>query len=147
MKKDRGAAHNCRSELRVSQPTLDLLKQRSKDEGMSQNELVNKALALYLTKDVLDESLLIAKMNAVEKTLGNLEKRIELEEKLALEFYQWFFIFTPDIPVEKEARKNVLEAGTKKTQAMLHLFRSKLASMPSFLEILLGNMLEQYADG
>ena len=53
--------------VRLTDEIRKLLSQRARDEGISSNAVIQKAVSLYLTKDTMDESLLIAKMTDVDR--------------------------------------------------------------------------------
>jgi len=125
----------------------ELLEQRAKDEGNSESEIVAKALIMYLTKDITDESELIAKMSEVIRVVENLSKRVEVGQKLDLEWYQYFFAFSPELPKDEKERNLVQERAAKRTGEFLLSFRRRMKLMPQFLESIFGMMLEEEAEG
>ena len=87
--------------IRLTDEMRRLLFQRSRDEGISSNAVIQKAVSLYLTKDTMDESLVIAKMTDVQRQIARLKHEIDVKQKLDLEWYQYFFLFAPPIPQEE----------------------------------------------
>ena len=113
---------------------------KCREEDLSESELVGKALIAYLTKDVTDESLLIAKLTALEKQMRCLDKKVDVGQKLDLEWYQHYFMFTPDIGETERLIKH--KQALDKTLRFLTAFRKHCKGMPAFLESVLGEMLE-----
>ena len=83
--------------IRVTKKIKALMNQKAYDEGISVNAIAQKAVALYLTKDTMDESLLIAKMSDIQRQIARIIHEINLKQKLDLEWYQYFFLFAPPI--------------------------------------------------
>lgn len=138
---------NVQLHIRVTKRIEELLKQRAKDENMTVTALINKALTVYLTKDTMDESLLLAKMSNIQKTFDRLEKKIDVKQKLDLEWYQYFFFFAPDTKNLTEEQVNLrLNKANKDVVAMLTNFRNHEKQAKPFLEAIFGNMLEEDVD-
>ena len=78
--------------VRLTDEMRKLLAQKAKDEGISSNAVIQKAVSLYLTKDTMDESLLIAKMTDVQRQIARLKHEFDVKQKLDLEWYQYFFL-------------------------------------------------------
>jgi hypothetical protein len=121
----------------------ELLEQRAKEERNSESEIVTKALIMYLTKDVTDESELIAKMSEVIRVVQNLSKRLEVGQKLDLEWLQYFFLYSPELPKDEKERNLVHKRAAKRTGDFLLSFRQRMKMMPRFLESIFGMMLEE----
>jgi hypothetical protein len=124
---------------------MDEIDRRAKDEDISRNELVNKALALYFEKDILDESLLIAKMTEVQHAVQTLDRRVDVAQKLQLEWYQQCLMFAPSTPQNKKEADLLYKTAAERTEAFLANFRRRLPRLPALLEILLADFLEEDA--
>jgi hypothetical protein len=125
----------------------ELLKGRAQDEHDSESEIITKALTMYLTKDVTDESLLIAKMSELTRTVGNLDRKIEVGQKLGLEYLQYFFMTVPEFPADKKDLGRLQTRAAQRTAELVTLFRQREKRMPRFLETVLGAMLEEEREG
>ena len=132
-----------RLELRTASALMNELERRARDEAVSKNEVVNKALTLYLTKDITDESLLIAKMSEMQRLIQLLDRRLDVFQKLELEWFQNCFMWTSAVN-EKELPL-LRENAAEKMIGFLADFRAKLPEAPALLEALLGDMLEEKA--
>ena len=129
---------------RITKPIDELLEQRAKDEKLSKSALVTKALTLYLTKDTMDESLLLAKMSNMQKVFERLEKKIDVKQKLDLEWYQYFFFFAPDTRSLSDDQINLkFKKANNDVIAMLTNFRNHEKQAKPFLEAIFGNILEE----
>ncbi len=138
---------NIRVWARITRKIDELLEQRAKDEGLSRSAIINKALILYLTKDTMDESLLLAKMSNMQKTFDRLEKKIDVKQKLDLEWYQYFFFFAPDTKGLTDEQMNIkFRKANNDVIAMLTNFRNHEKHSKPFLEAIFGNMLEEDVD-
>jgi uncharacterized protein (DUF1778 family) len=132
-----------RKTFRVSPAANKLLCRRARDEQSTEAEIMVKALTLYLTKDVMDESLLIAKMNELDRKLQFLDKKIELGQKYFLEYLRYFFLNFTDPPKDKDERAVFIKDGMRRFNTMLKKFKLNLTKTPAFLETILGDMLEE----
>lgn len=129
--------------VRINSSTKDLLEQRAKDEHISQGDVLNKALVMYLTKDIMDESLLIAKMTEILRQVGYIQKRIEIQEKLTLEFYQYFFLFSPTLPSDKNELAALSSKANSDVQQFLFKFKKRVEKIKPLIETIFGDMLEE----
>lgn len=129
--------------VRLTDEMRKLLFQKAKDEGISSNAVIQKALSLYLTKDTMDESLLIAKMTDIQRQIARLKHEFEVKQKLDLEWYQYFFLFAPPIPQEEVALR--MQKANKDVQAFLQNFKHRAASIKPLIETIFGDMLEEEA--
>jgi hypothetical protein len=143
MKKEKEDGTKVRVWAYIPQPVKELLSQRSRDEHNRESEIIAKALAMYLTKDVTDESLLIAKMTEIVRVVQNLQTNLDTGQKLDLEFYQYFFMFAPDFPGDEKEKQRVFNKGASRTQSFLSGFRQREKQMPRLLEAIFGMMLEE----
>jgi uncharacterized protein (DUF1778 family) len=143
MKKNEKREPKNRLWARVPTALMDTLEQQAKADGISRNEVVNKALTLYLTRDISDESLLIAKMSETQRIIQLLDRKIDLAQKLQLEWYQYFFMRQPDMPSDAGEASLLYKKASEKTNAFLSQFRKRLPLLPAFLEALLADMLEE----
>ena len=130
--------------VRLTDEMRNLLSQRAKDEGISSNAIIQKALALYLTKDTMDESLLIAKMTDIQRQIARLKHEFDVKQKLDLEWYQYFFLFAPPIPPEEVGLR--MQKANKDVQAFLQNFKHRAASIKPLIETIFGDMLEEEAE-
>jgi hypothetical protein len=121
----------------------ELIIQRAKDENNTKSDIVTKALTMYLTKDITDESLLIAKMSEIARVIQNLATRLEVSQKLDLEWYHYNLMFTPELPKDEKERHLVQQRAAKRTSDFLLAFRRRVKMMPQFLETIFGVMLEE----
>lgn len=128
---------------RINHHIKSLINQRSKEEGISENAIVTKAITLYLTKDTMDESLLIAKLTDITRKIDYLQKRIEVQEKLNLEWYQYFFLFSPELPKDPEELKVLTKKANNNVQMFLTNFRNHIKKIKPLIESLFGDMLEE----
>jgi carboxylesterase type B len=125
-------------------PSLkELLTQRAKDEHNSESEIIEKALTMYLTKDVTDESLLIAKMTEIIRQLRYLDRKVDVGQKLQADWYQYFFLFSPELPHDEQERKARLRRAGERTQDFLSSFKRRISRMPALIEAIFGDMLEE----
>jgi hypothetical protein len=143
MKKEKDNGTRVRVWASIPQPVKDLLAQRARDERNRESEIINKAITLYLTKDVTDESLLIAKMSEIVRVVQNLQTKLDTGQKLDLEFFQYFFMFAPDFPGDEKEKQRVFNKGASRTQSFLAGFRQREKQMPRLLEAIFGMMLEE----
>jgi hypothetical protein len=143
MKNDKGNTKKVRAWGYVSAELEALIIQRAKDENSTKSAIVAKALALYLTKDITDESLLIAKMSETARAVQNLAARLEVSQKLDLEWYHYNFMFMPELPKDGKERQLVQQRAAKRAGDFLLAFRRRVKLMPQFLEAIFGMMLEE----
>jgi hypothetical protein len=116
---------------------------KAKEEGVSISELAVKALTMYLTKDIMDESLVLASLSDNKRKIDYVDKKLELLAKLHYSWYQWFFLYSPELPDNEKERKLKMASGNKRTVSFIKNFRANLKHMPSFLESLLGDIKEK----
>jgi hypothetical protein len=121
----------------------DLLARRAQDEGITKTDVVQKALTMYLTKDTTRESLLIAKMSEVIRTVENISTRLEVGQKLDIEWLQYSLLFTPELPRDEKERTLIQDRAAKRAGEFLLSFRQRSKMMPRFLESIFGVMLEE----
>jgi hypothetical protein len=115
------------------------------DEKLSESALICKALTLYLTKDIEDESLLIAKMTELQRQTGYIEKKVDLGQKLELQWMQFLLCFQPELPSDQKSRLLLLRRGNERFNRFLTMFKDRAKSLPSMLESILADMLEESA--
>jgi hypothetical protein len=127
----------------VSPEVEELIAQRAKDEGNAKSDIVAKALAMYLTKDITDESLLIAKMSEIARVIQNLSTRLEAGQKLDLEWYHYNFMFLPELPKDEKEQNLIQRRAAKRAGDFLLAFRRRMKMTPQFLETIFGVMLEE----
>jgi hypothetical protein len=121
----------------------DLLHQRAIEEKVSESALICKALTLYLTKDIEDESLLIAKMTELQRQTGFIEKKLDLGQKLEMQWMQFLLCFQSELPSDQKSRTLLLRRGSERFNQFLSMFKDRAKSLPSMLESLLADMLEE----
>jgi hypothetical protein len=122
-----------------------LLKQRAIDEGLSENKLIAKALTLYLTKDIEDESLIIAKLTEMQNQLEYLQKKTDLSHKKDIQWEIFLLAFQPELPSDPAARELKIKRANQRYNQFLTQFRNRARQIPSMLESVLGDMAEQQA--
>jgi hypothetical protein len=143
MKKESNETKKVRTWAYINPAIKELLVQRANDERNSESEIITKALTLYLTKDVTDESELIAKMSEIIRVVQNLAARIEVSQKLDLEWYHYSLMFTPELPRDGKEKNIIQERAAKRAGEFLLSFRHRMKMMPQFLESIFGVMLEE----
>jgi len=120
----------------------DLTVQRAKDEGLSESALTVKALTLYLTKDVTDESLLIAKMSEIIRVVQNLAVSVDVGQKMDLEWIKYQMFFLPDPPSGEKLKAARTRAFTN-AENFIRIFRERAKRLPRMLEAVFGTLLEE----
>ena len=143
MKKEKENGARVRVWASIPQPMKELLARRARDERNRESEIIAKAITMYLTKDVTDESLLIAKMSEIIRVVQNMNTKLDTGQKLDLEFFQYFFMFAPDFPGDEKEKQRVFNKGASRTQGFLSGFRQREKQMPRLLEAIFGMMLEE----
>lgn len=129
--------------VRMMASYKELIAQRAKDEKCSENEIIERALALYLTKDIMEESLLIAKMSEILRQINYLQRKIDVAQKLELEWYQYYFMYAPALPNDPKEREMHIKKADSRVQAFLLNFRHKASKIKPFIETIFGDMLEE----
>jgi hypothetical protein len=142
MRNDNGHAKKVRVWGYVSPEMEELVTQRAKDEGNAKSDIVAKALTMYLTKDIADESLLIAKMSEVARVVQNLSVRLEAGQKLDLEWLHYNYMFLPELPKDEKEQNLIQRRAAKRMGDFLLAFRRRMKMTPQFLETIFGVMLE-----
>jgi hypothetical protein len=143
MKKEKENGTRVRVWASIPQPMKELLTQRARDEHNRESEIITKAITMYLTRDVTDESLLIAKMSEIIRVVQNMNTKLDTSQRLDLEFFQYFFMFAPDFPGDEKEKQRVFNKGASRTQSFLSGFRQREKQMPRLLETIFGMMLEE----
>jgi hypothetical protein len=110
---------------------------RNQGQGV---EIIVKAIVAYLTRDVTDESLLIAKMSEIIRVVQNMSVKLDAGQKLV---FQYFFLFAPDFPADEQEKQRMYNKGASRTQSFLAGFRQREKQMPRLLEAIFGMMLEE----
>jgi predicted DNA-binding protein (UPF0278 family) len=131
----------------ISPAIKKLLIQRAADENNSESFIITKALTMYLMKDTTNENELIAKMSEIIRVMQNLSDKIEVGQKLNLEWIQTSFMFTPELSEDKAEQKKVYELAAKRMEKFLSSFRRREKMLPQFLEGIFGGMLEEEKKG
>jgi hypothetical protein len=129
--------------LSIDKHLANLLKQRALDEGLSHNKLVTKALTLYLTKDIEDESLLIAKMTEMQRQLEFLQKKTDLSQKKDIQWEIFLLALQPELPADAAARDLKIKRANQRYTQFLSQFKARSRQIPSMIETILGDMAEQ----
>jgi hypothetical protein len=120
-----------------------LVKQRSLDESLSENKLIAKALTLYLTKDIEDESLLIAKLTELQRQFEFLQKKIDMAQKKDIQWEIFLLAVQPELPGDPAAREIKIKRANQRYAQFLTSFRARSRQIPSMLESVLGDMAEK----
>jgi hypothetical protein len=142
MRNDKGDGKKVRLWAYVNPEIEELVTQRANDENNTKSDIVTKALTMYLTKDITDESLLIAKMGEIARVVQNLATRLEVSQKLDLEWYHYNLMFTPELPKDEKEQNLIQQRAAKRAGDFLLSFRRRVKMMPQFLETIFGVMLE-----
>jgi hypothetical protein len=143
MKKAEGQSSSVRAWARIPPSIKEILTQRAKDEGLSESAVIAKALTMYLTKDVTDESELIAKMSEIIRVVHNLSLSVEVGQKLDLDWMQYQFLFLPDLPDNEAERKARYKRAAQLTSNLIKSFRERSKRQPRLIETIFGSMLEE----
>jgi hypothetical protein len=143
MKNGKDTAGKKRVWVYAGEELYELLENRARDEHATKADIISKALTMYLTKDITDESLLIAKMSEIIRVVGNLATRLEVSQKLDLEWQHYTLMFTPELPNDETERNLVQERAAKRAGDFLLAFRRRMKMTPKFLETIFGVMLEE----
>jgi hypothetical protein len=140
----KGALKTTKEQLwaRVSPALMKRLEMRAEVENLSKNELINKALSLYLTKDLTDESLIMAKLTEMQRVIMFLEKRVDLGQRMQMEWQQYSLMFQPELPVDKQEFALTARRAAERNDEFLDKFRRRLKDSPAMLEALLADFLE-----
>lgn len=131
--------------FRTTPRIKELIVQKAADDGISMNEVLNKAAVMYLTRDTVEESLLIAKLSDIQNSLGKMRRREDLREKFELDIYQFLFTVLPELPEESKAGIAVLERGKRRFEGFLKGFRHRVRVLKPVMETVFGDMLEEDA--
>jgi hypothetical protein len=129
--------------FRMIPSARDLLTQRAHDEGATETAVINNALTLYLTREITDESLLIAKMTDLSRHVEYIDKKIEAMQRLSLEWYQFSLMFMPEIPKDKNEITVLSDKSSKNLNKIITKFKHDFKKDKRFFESLLGDMLEE----
>jgi hypothetical protein len=121
----------------------NLLKQRALDESLSINKLIIKALTLYLTKDIEDESLMIAKLTEVQRQVEYIEKKIDLSQKKDMQWEQFLLTLQPELPVDSTTRNLKIKRSNERYINFLTQFRNRIKVIPSLFETIQGDLQEK----
>jgi hypothetical protein len=146
MTQSKGKKYHSRFSLDLDDHIRDLVKQRSFDEDLSENKLIVKALTLYLTKDIEDESLLIAKMTETQRQLEFLQKKIDLSQKKDIQWEIFLLALQPELPADSASRDIKIKRANQRYLQFLTQFRNRSRQLPSMLESVLGDMHELPAE-
>jgi hypothetical protein len=82
-------------------------------------------------------------MSEIIRVVQNMNTKLDTGQKLDLEFYQYFFMFSPDFPDNEKEKQRVFNKGTSRTRSFLSGFRQREKQMPRLLEAIFGMMLEE----
>ena len=137
--------HSKQFMFRTTSRIKELISQRALDDGISMNEVLNKAAVMYLTRDTMEESLLIAKLSDIQNSLGKMKRREDLRQKFELDVYQFLFTVMPELPEESKASIVVLERGKRRFEHFLRGFRHRVKVLRPVMETVFGDMLEEDA--
>jgi hypothetical protein len=129
--------------LSIDKHLGNLLKQRALDENLSANALIAKALTLYLTKDIEDESLVIAKLTEMQNQLEFLQKKTDVSQKKDIQWEIFLLALQPELPSDSEAREIKIKRANQRYLQFLTQFRNRSRRLPSMLESVLGDMRER----
>jgi hypothetical protein len=123
----------------------ELLVRRARDEHLSESGLTVKALTLYLTKDIEDESLLIAKMTELQRQVEYIEKKIDISQKKDIQWEQFLLAFQPELPLDNAVREMQIKRASQRYLQFLTHFRDRSRALPSMLETVMADMREENA--
>lgn len=129
--------------LRYSAYLNDLVMKKAKELEMSKNEICIIALQEYLTRDITDESLLLAKLSDMQRTVRMTDNKIEVWGKMFMYYLRYFFLFSPEYPEDREIFSKALKNAEKRTQGFLRRQKEFMKESPRFLEMLLADSGEE----
>jgi hypothetical protein len=121
----------------------ELLSQRAREEKIHQSQIIIKALILYLTKDINDESLLIAKLTELQRQVEYIEKKVDIGQKKDIQWEQFLLTFQPELPSETASRDLRIKRASQRYLQFLTQFRDRSKALPSMLESVLGDLKEE----
>jgi seryl-tRNA synthetase len=142
MKKS-GNGRKVRAWTYLSPPVKEILSQKAREEHTSESDLISSALAVYLTKDIVPENLLMAQLQELKRQIESLSKTLELQQKLDLEWYQFNFLSLPELPAGENERNIRYNRAASRFRGFLSAFRRRSKTMPAFTESIFGEMLEE----
>jgi hypothetical protein len=128
--------------FRINNNLKELLELRSKEEHLSKNKLLEKALTLYLTKDIEDESLVVAKLTQLQRQIEYMEKKIDIGQKKDIQWEQFLLTVQAELPADKTTRDLKIKRATQRYGQFLMQFRNRARTLPTMLESVLADMQE-----
>jgi hypothetical protein len=135
--------YHYRFSLGLDDHLRELVKQRSFEENLSENKLITKALTLYLTKDIEDESLIIAKLTELQRQSDYLQKKIDISQKKDIQWEIFLLALMPELPGDTAARDIRIKRANQRYAQFLSSFRNRSRQLPQMLESVFGDMQEQ----
>jgi hypothetical protein len=141
--KNRGDDRKVRAWTYLSPPVKEILSQKAREEKTSESDIIASALAVYLTKDIVPENLLMAQTQELKRQIESLSKTLELQQKLDLEWYQFNFLSLPELPADEKERNLRYKRAASRFRSFLSAFRRRSKTMPAFVESIFGEMLEE----
>jgi hypothetical protein len=134
---------NTQFHLRVTEELKKLVKNYAEEEDISESAVVTLALQKFFTDDIADESLLIAKMSAIDSKLHKLLAKTDLGHKFLMDFFQYNFIFFPPLPEDTKQLKIKYSAAAQGFRRFMLMLRKRLKTMPGLEETIFGDMIEK----
>jgi hypothetical protein len=141
--KKRGNDLKVRAWTYLSKPVKEILSQKAREEQTSESDIIASALAVYLTKDIVPENLLMAQLQELKRHIESFTKTLDLQQKLELEWYQYNFLSLPELPADEKERAVRYKRASNRFQQFLIAFRRRSKTMPAFMESIFGEMLEE----
>jgi hypothetical protein len=69
-------------------------------------------------------------MPEIIRVVQNMDAKLDTGRKLDLEFYQYFFMFSPGFPGDEKEKQRMFNKGASRTQSFLSGFRQREKQMP-----------------
>jgi predicted transcriptional regulator len=134
-----------RMHVRLSSDLKNQLLEYAHNENIKPSAVMQMAVSLFLSRDIEDESLLIAKMSAIDERLTKFADTADLAYQYIMDFFQYNFLFFPPLPEDTRTLKIRFAGGAMEYKKFLTMFRRRLATMPKLQEAILGDMLTEQA--
>jgi hypothetical protein len=141
--KRHGSDRKVRAWTYLSPPVKEILSQKAREEHTSESDIISNALSVYLTKDIVPESLVMAQLQELKRQIESLGKTLDLQQKLDLEWYQFNFLSLPELPLNEKERAVRYKRASDRFRQFLVAFRRRSKTTPAFMESIFGELLEE----
>ena len=133
--------------IRLSGEGEKMLEELAEENNMSENKVFETALKLYYTQEIMDEHIVLARINALERQLRHTDKKLETFSNLMYFLVPYFLATQPDLPKNKDEATLVLNKGTNKMVNLVSQFRKYCRTEKiGFMQSVWGDFQEEAAD-